>query len=425
MEPLTVTLGSDWRGWQQIQWPLVSGANYSVLVVHRGAGKSVFALMRLAGWALERLGSTAAYIGPLQKQVRAYIWPLMKRLYGQIPGVSFNETELRVDLPGGGRILCLGSENAHAIRGATLSGGVVLDEVAQIGPEAWGQVIYPAVNRPGITPKVLFIGTPLGQQNLFHEMYERAGSGLAGWHRAYLPGDTAGVYSEMELARLQKEMRAEDYAQEIQCDWSAAVRGAYFGAEMAEAQRAGRITRVPHDPSLKVHTSIDLGVRHAFVVWLWQVVGAEVRCIGVRAFTGSSIPQIWAELSALRYNWGEHWAPHDAKVRELGSGKSRIEVARAVGWNWRETPEIGLKAGIEATRLMIPRVWFDQDACKHGLEALRLYRPEHDDVAGTWSLQPMDSWANDYADAFRMFAVGNQGKSSNWEPIRYDDRVVA
>lgn len=423
---MIIELGKDWRSWQASQWGPVSKANYSVQVVHRGAGKSVFALMRLLGWGLERKGSTSAYIGPQQKQVRAYIWPLMKRLFKQVPGAEPNETEMRLDLPGGGRVFCLGAENAHAIRGATLDGGVVLDEVAQIGPVAWGQVIYPALNRPGVDPRAIFIGTPLGMNNLFYEMYEKAAD-LEGWHRCYLPVTDTGVYTQPEIDRIRREMSEEDFNQEMLCDWSAAIRGAYWGREMAEAERAGRISRVPHDPMLKVHTSIDLGVRHAFVVWLWQTLGAEVRAIGVRAFVGSSIPQIWAELQTLGYNWGQHYAPHDAKVRELGSGKSRIEIARSVGWNWQEVPEIGLKAGQETTRLMIPRVWFDREQCKNGIEALKLYRPEYKDDSGVYSLQPAESWANDFADAFRMFAVSQQGREPAWEPIdyrRYDRAVI-
>ena len=423
---LTLSLGDDWRAWQAREWASVSKAFISIEVVHRGAGKTVFALLRLFGWTAERKNATGAYIGPLQKQVRALIWPLMKRLYGQVPGVSFNETELRVDIPGGSRILCLGAENAHAIRGATLDGGVVLDEVAQIGPVAWGQVIYPALNRPGVVPRCIAIGTPLGQNNLFYELYEKAAD-TPGWHRSFLPVTETGVYTQDEIDRLQREMRPEDYAQEMMCDWSAAVRGAYYAKEMAAAENARRIGNVPFDPLLKVHTSIDLGMRHAFVVWLWQATGAEIRAIGCEAFTGSSIPEIWAALQGKGYNWGRHYAPHDAKVRELGTGKSRIEVARSIGWEWEEVPEIGLKAGIEATRLMLPRVWFDRASCKIGTEALKLYRPEYDDTTQVYSLQPAESWCNDFADAFRMFAVSQQGRSADWGPIdysRYDKAVI-
>jgi hypothetical protein len=419
-----VELGSDWRQWQAEQWKPVSQSNYSIEVVHRGAGKSVFALMRLLGWALERPGSTSAYIGPLQRQTRAFAWPLAKRLYGQVPGVSFNETEMRVDLPDGARILFLGSENADAIRGATLNGGVVLDEVSDIGPVAWGQVIYPAVNRPGVTPRVIVIGTVKGSTNLLAQLYRKAAD-TPGWHRAYITVEDSGVYSADEIARLKREMNPDDFNQEMMLDWSAAIRGAYFGQEMSQAEKSGRIGRVPHDPALKVHTSIDLGIRHAFVVWLWQNAGPELRAIGCKAYIGSSIPEIWSDLNTLRYNWGQHYAPHDAKVRELNTGKSRIETAGAIGWKWQEVPEIGLKAGIEATRLMIPRVWFDREACANGIEALRQYAPEWRDESQVYSLQPKESWANDFADAFRMFAVGSQGRKPAHEPLVYRDKVVA
>ena len=422
MSAVTAYLPDDWRAWQAEQW--IKLKRFNVEVVHRGAGKSVFACIWLLVGALTWSGSVGAYVGPLLKQTRMNIWPLWKRLAGQVPGVSFNETELRTDFPNGSRVHLLGTENAHAIRGATLK-RAVLDEVAQIGPIAWGQVIFPALNRPGDPGEALAIGTVNGMAGLFYELYEQAGSNPE-WHRAYLQVTDTGLYSPEEITRLKANMSAEDFAQEFMLDWNASMRGSYWGKEMAEAERAGRIARVPHDPLLKVHTSLDLGIRHAFVVWLWQCVGAEIRAIGCRAYVGSSIPDIWSDLTTLKYNWGRHYAPHDSKVRELGTGKSRLETARALGWKWEEVPEIGLKAGIEAVRNLIPRIWFDREGCKAGIEGLKLYRPEYNDVAGVYSLQPMDSWANDFADALRMFAVGSQGKVDEWPPIDYSlqDRGV-
>jgi phage terminase large subunit len=420
---MNIDLGTDWREWQKQEWGPVSKANYSIEVVHRGAGKSVFALMRLLGWALERSGSTAAYIGPQQKQVRAYIWPLMKRLYGQVPGASFNETELRADLPGGSRILCLGSENAHSIRGATLDGGVVLDEVAQIGPVAWGQVIYPAVNRPGVTPRVIMIGTPLGMSNLFYEMYEKAAD-TPGWHRCYLPVTATNLYSEEELERLKRETNPSDFAQEFMCDWSASVRGAYFGEAMAKAEQERRIGNVPHDPLLAVHTGWDLGINDLTVIWYYQVAGAEVRCIDLQAFQSTGLPEIISRMPK-HYRYGRHYAPHDAKVRELGSGKSRQEIALSLGVSWEIVPEVGLMSGIESARGLLPRCWFDRTRCKDGIEALKTYRTEYDDVHRVYSLKPLHSWESHYADSFRYFAVGSQGKHPDYKPIQYRDKVVA
>jgi hypothetical protein len=234
------------------------------------------------------------------------------------------------------------------------------------------------------------------------------------------------VLPESELASLKREMTEEEFSQEFLCDWSAAVRGAYFGKEMAAAERDKRITAVPYDPLLPVHTSWDLGINDLTTVWCWQVAGAQVRAIKVLAFQNTGLPDIAHQLRQMPWRWGTHYAPHDAKVRELGSGKSRQEIALSLGIKWDIVPEVGLMSGIEAARTLIPRVWFDREGCRDGIEALKTYRTEYDDIHRVYSLKPLHSWESHYADAFRYFAVGSQGRQPDRRPIDYSqlDRAV-
>jgi phage terminase large subunit len=419
-----IDLGSDWRAWQQQVWPAISKARTSVLVIHRGAGKTILACMRLLGWALERAGSTSAYIGPQQTQVRKFVWPLMRKLYSQVPGAEFHEQDMRVDLPGNSRLFCLGAENAHAIRGATLDGGVVLDEIAQIGPLAYGQVIYPAMTRPGVDPRCLIIGTPLGMANLFYQLYQRAAD-TPGWYRQLLTVDDTGLYTAEELAQIQAEMTPEDYAQEMLCDWNAAVRGSFYGQQMTAAERENRIGNVPHDPILPVDTSWDLGFSDLTVVWFWQRVGAEVRAIECLAFQSTALPDVVAELRKRPYQYRDHYLPHDAKVRELGTGRSRVEILQALGLKPTVVPQQSVADGIEATRTLLPRVWFDRVKCGQGVEALKTYRTDWDDELRVFSKNPLHSWESHYADGVRYFALGGLGVRPDRAPIKYRDRVVA
>jgi hypothetical protein len=417
---IEVNLPDDWRPWQAEQWSQLK--RFNVLVVHRRAGKTVLCIMWLIARLLEAGNRVGAYVGPQAKQLRMNIWPLWKRLASQVPGASFNETELRTDFPNGSRCYVLGTENAHSIRGAGLD-AAVLDEVAQIGPMAWGEVIRPALaDRQG---QAIMIGTPLGMGNLFYQLYERAGE-LPDWHRCLLTVQDTNVLPDSEIDSLKREMTEEEYAQEFLCDWSAAVRGAYFGKAMAEAEKAGRITSVPHDPLLKVHTSWDLGINDLTTIWCWQVTGSQVRAIDLLAFQNTGLPDIIARLRQKPYAWGEHYVPHDAKVRELGSGKSRQEIALGLGLNWTVVPEVGLMSGIDSARALIPRVWFDREKVKDGIEALKTYRTEYDDIRRVYSLKPLHSWESHYADAFRYFAVGRQGQTSDRKPIDYShlDRAV-
>jgi hypothetical protein len=259
--------------------------------------------------------------------------------------------------------------------------------------------------------------------NQFHDLWAKAAD-LPDWHRCLLTPAETGAIAEAELEALRREMSEEEYAQEMLCSWSAAARGAYFGREMVEAEASGRIGKVPHDPLLPVHTSWDLGIGDLTVIWYWQSAGAEVRAIRCEAYQSMGLPDIIARMPKA-YRYGEHYAPHDAKVRELGSGKSRQEIAHTLGLKWTICPEIGLASGIEAARGLIPRVWFDREGCGDGVEALKTYRTEWDDVHRVFSGKPLHSWESHYADAFRYFAVSRQGKTPSRRPdFTQMDRMV-
>lgn len=398
---------------------------FNVLVWHRRAGKTVFAVNWLIRQALSCSlnNPRTAYLAPQYKQAKRIAWQYVKDYTAPIPGMGYLEQELRAVFPGGAELWLLGADNPDALRGLYLD-AVVLDEVAMMAPRTWGEIVRPALADRG--GGALMIGTPFGMANQFHEFYNRAAD-LEGWTRSLLTVLDTDAINPAELVSLEAEMRPEEWQQEMLCSFSAAVRGAFYAEAMQVAEREGRITRVPHDPLLQVHTSWDLGIANRTVVWLWQVSGAENRAIKCLAFSGMGLPEIIAQLRALPYNWGEHYAPHDAQVRELGSGKSRVEMAAALGMRWTVVPQVGLQSGIDSTRAMLGRCWFDKEGCKDGLEALRLYRTEYDEDHRVYSTKPLHDWTSDFADSVRMFAVSQQGKGGNWGTIDYSklDRMVA
>lgn len=396
---------------------------FNVLVWHRRAGKTVFAV----NWLIRRLveckhaSPRGAYLAPTYKQAKRVAWTYVKQYTAPIPGMRYLEQELRAIFPDGRELWLLGGENCDSLRGIYLDAAVV-DEVAQMPPRLWGEILRPALaDREG---EAMLIGTPFGTANQFHHFYEQAFQ-QPGWYRSLLTCRDTDAIKPAELEALKREMQPDEFEQEMMCSFTAAIRGAYYANQMQAADREGRIGRVPRETTLPVHTSWDLGMANRTVVWLWQVVGAEIRAIGCRAYGGTGLPDIIADLRALPYVWGEHYAPHDSQVRELGSGKSRREIASSLGMNWTIVPQVGLQSGIDQTRAMLERTWFDAEACKDGIEALRLYRTEYDDERKVYSLKPLHDWTSDYADSVRMFAVGNQGKAPDRRPIQYRDRVVA
>ena len=201
-------------------------------------------------------------------------------------------------------------------------------------------------------------------------------------------------------------MTADQYAQEYECSWAANVPGAIFGKELAVSLEQGRIGKVPHDPSVKVDTFWDLGVGDSTAIWFTQSVGRAVHVIDFYENRGEGLPHYCKVLQAKPYLYGDHFAPHDIEVRELGSGKSRREMAWDLGLNFRVVPKLPLEDGIHAAQMLIPRCWFDAEKCKQGLDALRQYHRAYNERNRTFRTSPVHDWSSHAADAFRYLSIG-------------------
>ena len=196
---------------------------FTVLALHRRAGKTELAIMELLHEALKfdkDLG-LFFYVAPYLKQAKAIAWARLKarvepmRQHGL---VEVNESELSVTLKHNGAVIRIfGADNPDAMRGVRLD-GCVIDEVAQIKPEVWQDTLQPALSdRKGWA---LFIGTPQGV-NLFSELYFRASS-HSDWHSArYTVYDTGAIDPE-EVERLKRDMSETSFAREYLCDFAAA-----------------------------------------------------------------------------------------------------------------------------------------------------------------------------------------------------------
>jgi phage terminase large subunit len=240
-----------------------------------------------------------------------------------------------------------------------------------------------------------------------------------------LKASETGLLDRKELADARKMMSEDEYAQEYECSFEAAVRGAYYGKEMndADASDPPRISAVPHDPRLPVHTAWDLGVADSTVIWFIQIAGRETRVIDVLKGEGVGLDWYAKRLQERDYLWGNHYLPHDVEVRELGTGKSRKEVLAGLGIRATVVPNIPVADGIQAVRMLLPTCWFDKAKCKEGIEALRMYRREYDDKRQEFRVNPFHDWTSHYADAFRYFAVGHQDRSPT-KIIKRDTRWV-
>ena len=223
-----------------------------------------------------------------------------------------------------------------------------------------------------------------------------------------LRASESGVLSQAELESSAQGMSEDQYAQEFECSFEAAIAGAYYGSEMARCDREGRITAVPYDPLFKVSTAWDLGSTDDTSIWFYQVVAGEVRVIDFYTTHGKPPEHYAMHVLGKGYKYAKHHLPHDAKAKTFASGgRSSIEqLAEWFGWDaMRLVPMLDVQDGIQAARLMFPRVWIDADKCSDGIEALRQYQREWDDRTQSFKRTPRHDWASHPADAWRYMAV--------------------
>ena len=248
------------------------------------------------------------------------------------------------------------------------------------------------------------MGTPAGK-NEFYEQAQKAKTTESWFYGEYKASET-GVLPQAELDASAQDMTHDEYLQEYECSFEASVKGAIFSNEIQAAAADGRITRVPYDPALPVDTDWDLGMGDSTAIWFSQSLGGgEIRLIDYYENSGEGLPHYAGVLREKRYVYGQHWGPHDIEVRELGSGLTRRQTAKALGIAFQVTPKIQLEDGIHAARLLLPRCWFDEKRTRIGREALQHYCRDYNQRLKELTATPVHDWASHGADAFRGLAV--------------------
>jgi hypothetical protein len=380
---------------------------WACLVAHRRAGKTVAAINDIIRAAMFAKSQTPlyGYCAPYRSQAKSVAWDYLK-VYAAPVTRETNESELTVELINGAKIRLFGADNADAMRGLGFD-GIYLDEYGDFKPSVFGNVIRPALSdKQGWA---VFGGTPKGK-NAFWEIYETAQRLPQEWFLLRLPASSSGLLPSGELSAARAQLAEDQYLQEYECSFEAAILGAFYGKEMREADQQGRICQVPYDPNLPVYSSWDLGYRDDTAIWFYQIGRGEIRVIDFFAVSGADIYDIATTVMAKPYRYARHYLPHDARAKSLQTGKSIIEQL-AVHLDVAKlavVPDIGVQSGIQAVRMTLPRIWFDAEKCRDGIEALRQYQREYDEDKKAYRQSPRHDWTSHPADAFRMLAVSWQ-----------------
>ncbi len=402
---------------------------WAAIVAHRRAGKTVACINDLIRDALlcPKDRPHTGYIAPTYAQAKAVVWDYLK-FYGQaIPGSKPNETELRLDLPNGGQVRLFGADNYDRMRGLYFD-AVVLDEYADMSLAVWPLVVRPALSdRQG---RATFIGTPKGKNDFWRIWAGDPETGRIGavdspdWYSVMLKASETGILPESELLDARKTMSADEYAQEYECSFDAAIKGAYYAEEIRLAEQQKRITSVPYDKYLKVITAWDLGYTDSTAIWFLQIAGQEIHVIDYYEANGQNLAHYGELLRSKPYAYGEHYFPHDVQAHMLGMDRSRMDTLRALGIEPTVVQAHAVDDGINAVRRIFDRLWIDAGRCSTGLEALRQYRRDYDDKTKMFKPKPRHDWSSHGADALRCFAAGWPETSVSKQPIDRHRRAL-
>jgi len=299
--------------------------------------------------------------------------------------------------------------------------GCVFSEYALQDPTAY-QYIRPILTANG--GWALFISTPRGKNHLW-SLAELAQNSPDWFYLKLSVEDTCHIpMSEIEKERREGLMSEDMIQQEYFTSFEMGVEGSYYNKYIDIAKRDGRISFVPYEVGFKVHTAWDIGVHDSTTIIFFQTIGQTVRLIDCYENSKEGLEHYAEVLQNKPYIYGTHIAPHDIRVKEWGSGLTRIEKAKQLGIKFTLSNEMDIPDGIEACRSAFGRLWIDEKKCAPLIKALENYRQEYDIKRKVYKLRPLHDWSSHFSDAFRYLCVSlpktRDGLSSEELDARYN-----
>jgi len=284
--------------------------------------------------------------------------------------------------------------------------GCVFSEFSLQDPKSWA-FIRPILRENG--GWAVFNGTPRGK-NHFYDMYLMARDNDE-WFCQKLGIEDTCVLSEEDINKERDEGMSENLIQqEYYCNFDQGSDGTFYAKYLMEAEKDERITHVPYDPYTPVNTYWDLGVSDSTTIIFAQNVGQEVHIIDSYCSEGEGLDHyariVREKAEEGLWQYGQHCAPHDIQVRELGHGaKTRLQMARELGLNFDIVPNLSINEGIEMSRAMWHKLWIDRRKNKYLLKCLENYHRAYNERLNVYSDKPVHDWSSHFADAFRYLGV--------------------
>lgn len=218
--------------------------------------------------------------------------------------------------------------------------------------------------------------------------------------------DTQKWWYVSKYNSLGRESMQKEYPSTPEEAFMAIKEGTYYAQAFLEnVIMGGRLRPNLYDENLPVYVAMDLGMNDTMVMVFFQLYRDELRIIDEYHNSGESIKHYVDVLKSKPYTYEAPVAlPHDAKVRELGSGRSRLEIFRQLGVNCRVLPKIDVQTGISLVREWIPYLYVDS-SLDYIVKTFQNYSKQRNSSTGNWSNTPLhDEWSNP-ADAIRYVVM--------------------
>jgi phage terminase large subunit len=376
---------------------------WAALVCHRRAGKTVACIQDLILKAQNDKRVTPprryAYIAPTRDQAKDVAWAMLKRYVEPYPDVRVNEADLTVTFVNGASIRLYSGENYDRMRGLYFD-HVILDEFGDLDPQAWQAVVRPALSDYNGSATV--IGTPKGR-NGFWRLWKDALSN-PDWFTLILKASESGILNEEELADIKRGTPAHIFEQEFECSFDVGRPGAIYSKSLAEARNNRRISNdVLWFKEAPVYTSFDVGAPLNQRCWVWQMVGDRINFL--EALSGGDdckTPADWAgRLTQKQYRYGAHFIPHDAAQENGGLWQEALKLGGLA--NVVPVPrQMSVWDGINLALDAFPRIGFNEEGCKDGIDSLDAYHSKEERDGVTIKNVPVHDWSSHGSDSFSL-----------------------
>jgi phage terminase large subunit len=399
------------RWYQEEIWnTVVEGKSKRILyIASRRAGKDILFWNLSIRQCIKRV-CLVFYVLPTYGQGRKAIWDAIAidgtKFLDYLPEElveSINQADMKVRFKNGSILQIIGGDTYDSSLVGTNPYAVILSEYALMPPDIFS-FIRPILAANGGWCAIL--GTPRGK-NHFWQLYKIAQE-LPEWTIFNHKASEIGHIPMNVLAQERAQMDPGLYEQEYETSFEKGISGSWYGAHLDALKLRGQIGHVPWEPGLLVYTAWDIGVNDATTIIFFNVVGdgSVVRIIDCYSNNNLGLDHYAKIIQEKDYIYGNHYAPHDIKVREWGGGAiTRYEKARQLGINFTLVDQIGVIDGIENVWTHFNKFWIDAEKCRSLIDALENYRKEWDETKQMYLPKPVKSWSNHYADALRYLCV--------------------